>query len=136
MKKGRKGFSEPLLCADRNGVKKGNVMGGTVFETESKKLIRRGKEAAKAEGKAEEIIEMGQEFGLDDVAILKRMRDRIGLSLEQGICLFETIWKITCIDLWSLAAKSARLFWSLGNFAVAWRLRCALCLMLAFRGSS
>ena len=51
-------------------------MGGTVIETESEKLIRRGK--------AEEIIEMGQEFGLDDAAILKRMQDRIGLSLEQA----------------------------------------------------
>lgn len=76
MKKGRKRFSEPLLCADRNGVKKVNVMGGTVIETESERLIRRGK--------AEEIIEMGQEFGLDDAAILKRMQDKIGLSLEQA----------------------------------------------------
>lgn len=76
MKKGRKRFSEPLLCADRNGVKKVNVMGGTVIETESERLIRRGK--------AEEIIEMGEEFGLDDAAILKRMQDKIGLSLEQA----------------------------------------------------
>jgi len=53
-----------------------SVMGGTVIETESEKLIRRGK--------AEEIIEMGQEFGLDDDAILKRMQDRIGLSVEQA----------------------------------------------------
>ncbi|MCI8377972.1 MAG: hypothetical protein HFH72_05545 [Lachnospiraceae bacterium] len=51
-------------------------MGGTVIETESERLIRRGK--------AEEIIEMGQEFGLDDAAILKRMQDKIGLSLEQA----------------------------------------------------
>lgn len=55
-------------------------MGGAVIETESEKLIRKGKEA----GKAEEIIEMGQEFGLDDAAILKRMQDRVGLSLEQA----------------------------------------------------
>ena len=57
-----------------------NVMGGTVIETESEKLIRQGRMA----GKAEEIIEMGQEFGLDDAAILKRMQDRIGLSPEQA----------------------------------------------------
>jgi hypothetical protein len=57
-------------------VKKVNVMGGTVIETESERLIRRGK--------AEEIIEMGEEFGLDDAAILKRMQDKIGLSLEQA----------------------------------------------------
>ena len=67
-------------------------MGGTVIETESEKLIRKGREAGmaagkaegKAEGRAEEIIEMGQEFGLDDAAILKRMQDRIGLSMEQA----------------------------------------------------
>lgn len=44
-------------------------MGGTVIETESERLRREGREAGKAEGKAEEIIEMGQEFGLDDAAI-------------------------------------------------------------------
>lgn len=54
-------------------------MGGTVIETESEKLIQKGK----AEGKAEQIIEMGQEFGLDDAAILKRLQDKIGLSSEQ-----------------------------------------------------
>ena len=43
-------------------------MGGTVIETESEKLIRKGREA----GKAEEIIEMGREFGLDDAAIMSR----------------------------------------------------------------
>lgn len=84
MRKGRKRFGEPLLCADRNEVKKVNVMGGTVIETESEKLIRKGREAGMAAGKAEEIIEMGQEFGLDDAAILKRMQDSIGLSMEQA----------------------------------------------------
>lgn len=48
-------------------------MGGTVIETESEKLIRRGGESGRAEGKAEEIIEMGREFGLDDAVILKRL---------------------------------------------------------------
>ena len=52
------------------------MLWGAVIETESERLIRREK--------AEEIIEMGQEFGLDDDAILKRIQDRIALSLEQA----------------------------------------------------
>ena len=54
-----------------------NIMGGTVIETESEKLIRIGK--------AQEIIEMGQEFGLDDADILKRLQEKIGLSLEAAL---------------------------------------------------
>ena len=54
-------------------------MGGTVIETESEKLIRKGREAGeikgRVEGRAEQIIEMGREFGLDDASILKRMQD-------------------------------------------------------------
>ncbi len=74
------GFVNTIITHITNGNKNEerlvNVMGGAVIETESERLIRRGK--------AEEIIEMGQEFGLDDAAILKRMQDRIGLSLEQA----------------------------------------------------
>ena len=55
-----------------------NIMGGTIIETESEKLIRKGK----VEGKAEEIIEMGQEFGLKDAEILKRLQEKTGLSPE------------------------------------------------------
>ena len=54
-------------------------MGGIVIETESEKLIRKGREAGeikgRVEGRAEQIIEMGREFGLDDASILKRMQD-------------------------------------------------------------
>ena len=72
-------------------------MGGTVIETESEKLIRRGRTEGRAEGKAEgraegkaegkaqEIIEMGQEFGLNDADILKRLQEKIGLSLETAV---------------------------------------------------
>ncbi|MCI9173327.1 MAG: Rpn family recombination-promoting nuclease/putative transposase [Lachnospiraceae bacterium] len=66
-----------------------NIMGGTVIETESEKLIRRGK----AEGKAEEIIEMGQEFGLDEAAILKKLQEKIGVSLETAIAYLERYGK-------------------------------------------
>ena len=92
-------------------------MGGTVIETESEKLIRKGREAGriegriegrtegkaegiaegkaegraegKAEGKAEEIVEMGREFGLDDAAILKRLQEKIGLSIEMAAVYLE-----------------------------------------------
>lgn len=78
-----------------------NIMGGTVIETESEKLIRKGREAGKAEGKAEgkvegkaeQIIEMGQEFGLDDDAILKRLQEKIGLSLETAAAYLERYGK-------------------------------------------
>ena len=74
-----------------------NVMGGTVIETESEKLIRRwreeGRKEGKEEGKAEEIIEMGQEFGLDDAAILKRLQERIGLSIETAAAYLERYGK-------------------------------------------
>lgn len=66
-----------------------NIMGGAVIETESEKLIRKGKE----EGKAEEIIEMGQEFGLDDAAILKKLQERVGLSLETAVAYLERYGK-------------------------------------------
>ena len=79
-----KGFVNTIITHITNGNQNEerlvNIMGGTVIETESEKLIRKGK----AEGKAEQIIEMGQEFGLDDAAILKRLQDKIGLSFEQA----------------------------------------------------
>ena len=82
-----------------------NIMGGTVIETESERLIRKGREAGKAEGKAEgieagkaegkaeELVEMGQEFGLDDAAILKRLQEKIGLSLEKAAAYLEQYGK-------------------------------------------
>ena len=68
-------------------------MGGTVIETESEKLIRKGKTEGKIEGKAEQIIEMGQEFGLDDDDILRRLQEKIGLSLETAAAYLERYGK-------------------------------------------
>ena len=91
------GFVNTIITHITNGNKSEerlvNIMGGTVIETESEKLIRRGREAGRAEGKAEEIIEMGQEFGLDDAAILKRLQERIGLSLETAVAYLEQYGK-------------------------------------------
>ena len=66
-----------------------NIMGGTVIETESEKLIRKGSEA----GGAKQIIEMGQEFGLDDAAILERLQGKLGLSLEKATAYLEQYGK-------------------------------------------
>ncbi len=75
------GFVNTIITHITNGNKHEerlvNIMGGTVIETESEKLIRIGK--------AQEIIEMGQEFGLDDADILKRLQEKIGLSLEAAL---------------------------------------------------
>ena len=83
-KKGRKRFSEPLLCADRNGVEKVSIMGGTVIETESEKLIRQGMQQGIYQGRVQMIIEMGQDDGLDDAAIINRLQSKAGLSQEQA----------------------------------------------------
>ena len=47
-------------------------MGGTIIETESEKLIKRGK--------AQMIIELGQEDGLDDSAIIEKLQKEVDLS--------------------------------------------------------
>ena len=44
----------------------------------------RGRTKGRREGRAEEIIEMGKEFGLDDEVILRRLKERIGFSLEEA----------------------------------------------------
>lgn len=53
-----------------------NIMGGTVIEPESERVIK--------QSKAQVIIEMGQEFGLNDSAILTRLQEKIGVSLERA----------------------------------------------------
>lgn len=92
-----KGFVNTIITHITNGNKNEerlvNIMGGTVIETESEKLIRKGREAGKADGKAEEIIEMGQEFGLDDADILKRLQEKIGVSLETAVAYLERYGK-------------------------------------------
>ncbi len=39
------------------------------------------------------MIEMGQEYGLDDAAILKKLQDKVGLSLEQASAYLEKYGK-------------------------------------------
>ncbi len=88
-------------------------MGGTVIETESEKLIKKGMQQGMQQGiqqgiqqgmqqgiqqgiyqgKAQIIIEMGQEEGMDDATILKRLQDKVGLSVEQATAYLEKYGK-------------------------------------------
>lgn len=53
-----------------------NIMSGTVLELESERVIK--------QSKAQMIVELGQEYGLDDGEILKQMQEKIGLSLDKA----------------------------------------------------
>lgn len=79
------GFAKTVITHITNGNKDEErlvkVMGGTIIETESERLIRLGMQ----QGQAKTIIEMGQEYGLDDTAILKRIQEKIGLSMEEAL---------------------------------------------------
>ncbi|MEY8431505.1 hypothetical protein AALC75_13430 [Lachnospiraceae bacterium 48-42] len=84
-----KGFINTIITHITNGNKNEerlvNIMGGTVIETESERLIR--------QGKAQLLIELGQEEGIDDAALLKRIQERIGVSLEQAAAYLERYGK-------------------------------------------
>ena len=66
-----------------------NIMGGTVIETESEKLIQRGvKQGIRQgmqQGKVQTIIELGKEEGLEDTVILSRLQEKAGVTLEQAM---------------------------------------------------
>lgn len=95
------GFVNTIITHITNGNKNEerlvNIMGGTVIETESEKLIRLGMQQGIQQGiyqgKAQMIIEMGQDDGLDDVAILERLQKKIGLSREQAAAYLEKYGK-------------------------------------------
>ena len=74
------GFVNTIITHITNGNKNEerlvSIMGGTIIETESEKWMKRGK--------AQIIIEMGQEDGLDDTVILTRLQEKIGVSLEKA----------------------------------------------------
>ncbi len=75
-----KGFVNTIITHITNGNKNEerlvNIMGGTVIETESERLM--------CMGAAKMVVELGQEYGLDDEVILKQMQEKIGLSLEKA----------------------------------------------------
>jgi hypothetical protein len=56
------------------------IMGGTILETESERLLREGRE----QGSAREIIEIGQEIGWDKSEILERIQEKAGVTLDKA----------------------------------------------------
>ncbi len=66
------------------------VMGGTVIETESERLMRQGIR----QGQAKMLVEMGQEDGLEEAAILRRLQEKLSLSLEEAESCMEKYGKI------------------------------------------
>ena len=81
-----KGFVNTIITHITNGNKNEerlvNIMGGTVTETESDKI------------KIRTIIELGQEVGLEDSEILKKLQGKIiGLSLMQAKAYLEQYGK-------------------------------------------
>ena len=74
------GFVNTIITHITNGNKNEerlvNVMGGRVIETQTEIWMK--------QGKVQMIIEMGQEVGLDDLEILQKLQEKIGLSLEDA----------------------------------------------------
>lgn len=86
------GFVNTIITHIANGNKNEerlvNVMGGTIIETESEKWVRQGMQQGMRQGmqqgQAKMIVELGQDDGQDDEAILRKLREKIGLSLEEA----------------------------------------------------
>ncbi|MCM1126989.1 MAG: hypothetical protein NC429_11015 [Lachnospiraceae bacterium] len=86
------GFVNTIVTHITNGNKNEerlvNIMGGTIIETESEKLIRQGLRQGMRQGQAEMIIEFGQEEGLDRMTILQRIQTKTGMSMEDAeLCM-------------------------------------------------
>jgi hypothetical protein len=65
-----------------------NVMGGTVLETESERLIRigrtEGENKGRTEGRAAGIIETLYEVGFSDIDIVEKLQTKLHISLQQA----------------------------------------------------
>lgn len=74
------GFVNTIITHITNGNKNEerlvNVMGGRVIETQTEIWMK--------QGKVQMIIELGQEDGLSDEAILSRLQEKMGVSLEDA----------------------------------------------------
>jgi hypothetical protein len=79
---------EHITNGNQNEKRMVEIMGGTILETESERLLREGREQGItlgiSEGSAREIIEMGQEFGLGKSEILERIQEKAGVTLEKA----------------------------------------------------
>lgn len=78
------GFMKTIITHITNGNENEerlvNIMGGVIIETESEKLMKQGI----YQGKVQMIVEMGQEVGLNDLEILQKLQEKIGLSFEEA----------------------------------------------------
>lgn len=61
----------------------------TIIETESEKWMRQGMQ----QGQAKMIIEIGQEDGLDETMILRRIQEKIGMSLAEAMACMKQYGK-------------------------------------------
>ncbi len=82
-----------MLCEERLV----NIMGGTVIETASEKLIDLGRSQGISlgmlQGQAKMIIELNQEAGIDDAVILKQMREKLSLSEKEAAAFLKQYGK-------------------------------------------
>lgn len=84
-----------------NVQKVSDMMRGPMIETEARDILNqgrkegmeRGMKQGREAGEAKQIIEMGQEFGMDDASILKRIQDKTSLSLEQAMAYLKQYGK-------------------------------------------
>ena len=78
-----------------------NIMGGTVIETASEKLIDWGRSQGISlgisqgmlQGQAKMIIELNQEEGIDDAVILKQMKEKLSLSEKEAAAFLKQYGK-------------------------------------------
>lgn len=64
-----------------------NIMGGTIIETESERLMRMGAN----QGAAGMIVKLGQKYGLNDEEILKQMQEKSRSVFRNGKTLSGTV---------------------------------------------
>ena len=91
-----KGFVNTIITHITNGNKNEerlvNIMGGTIIETESERLMRVGAD----QGAAKMAVEMGQEYGLSDEEI-KKNAGKNRSDLRKGKSVFNAVWKAACV---------------------------------------
>ena len=82
-----------MLCEERLV----NIMGGTVIETASEKLIDLGRSQGISlgmlQGQAKMIIDLNQEAGIDDAVILKQMKEKLSLSEKEAAAFLKQYGK-------------------------------------------
>lgn len=68
-----------------------NIMGGTVIETESERLMRIAKDEGIEQGIAQETVIFAKELGWTDEQIVGRLRERLCITPEQAVEYLENV---------------------------------------------